>query len=206
MARMESPAVDPNRRYTLEEYFQLEAESPYKWEFRDGEVVCMAGSTPMHGLITMNAGGELRQLLKGTPCRAYSESTRVRLVRRTKYGHPDVTIICGEPELDPEDQRGETVVNPRLVVEVLSPSTELYDRTTKFRYLMTRESFQEYLLISQFEPRLEVMYRHPDGVWRMRFATGLDQSVRLESIGVDLPLAEVYAGVTFPPAPPDHAD
>ena len=196
-------AVDPSRRYTVQEYFDLEAESADKWEFRDGEVVCMAGGTVMHSLITSNVSGELRQRLKGTPCRVYSESLRVQLARRTLYGHPDVTVICGEAELDRDDGRGETITNPRLVVEVLSPSTELYDRTTKFRRLMARESFQEYVLVAQTEPRVEALFRHPDGVWRLRYVVGMDQVIRLDPVGIDLPLAEVFAGVTFPPAPPD---
>ena len=125
------------------------------------------------------------------------------MARRSLYGHPDVTVICGDAELDPDDARGETIVNPRLIVEVLSPSTEAYDRAKKFRRLMRRPSLQEYVLVAQDEPWVESLYRHPDGVWRMIPAFGLDQSIRLESIGVDLPLAEVYAGVKFPPVEPD---
>ena len=195
---MEQRVPDPNGRYAWQEYFQLEAASPFKWEFRGGEIVALAGGTVAHSRIGGNAVGELYLRLKGTPCAVYTQSLRVRLVRQTQYGHPDITVICGDPELDPDDDRGETVLNPRLVVEVLSPSTELYDRTKKFQQLIARESFQEYVLVSQFEPRVEALSRHPDGQWRMRFATGLDQSIRLESVGIDLPLAEVYAGVTFP--------
>ncbi len=196
------PSAAKTRRYTLQEYFDLEATSPYKWEFRGGEVVAMAGGTVAHSRIGGNVAGELYQRLKGTSCAVHTESLRVRLLRGTQYGHPDVTVICGDPELDPDDERGETVLNPRLVVEVLSSSTELHDRTKKFQQLAARDPFQEYVLVSQFEPRVEVLYRHPDGQWRLRFATGLDQLVRLESVGVDLPLAEVFAGVTFPPAEP----
>ncbi len=90
---------------------------------------------------------------------------------------------------------------------MLSPSTELYDRTTKFRRLMARQSFQEYVLIAQDEPRIEAVFRHPDGVWRMRYVVGTDQLIRLESLGVDVPLAEVFAGVASPPiGPADVAD
>jgi Uma2 family endonuclease len=137
-----------SRRYTVEEYFQLEADSADKWEFRDGAVVCMAGGTVVHSRIGGNATVAIGSRLIGGPCAVYTESLRVQMARRTLYGHPDVTVICGEPELDPNDDRGETVVNPLLVVEVLSPSTELYDRTTKFRRLMARKSLQEYVLIA----------------------------------------------------------
>ena len=200
---MEQVVPDPNRRYTYLEYFQIEAESPYKWEFRGGQIVAMAGGTVAHSRIGGNVLGELYSRLKGTHCAVYTESLRVRLVRQDQYGHPGITVICGDPQIDPDDGRGETILNPRLVVEVLSPSTELHDRTKKFHQLMARESFQEYVLVSQFEPRVEALFRHPDGQWRMRFATGLDQTIRLDSVGIDLPLAEVFAGVTFPPAEPD---
>ena len=194
------------RRYTVEEYFQLEAESQERWEFRDGEVVCMSGGKVVHSRIGANVIIALGVRLRGSPYSVFTESLRVQMARRTLYGHPDVTVICGEPELDVDDPRSETIVNPRLVVEVLSPSTELYDRTTKFRRLMQRPSLQEYVLVAQDEPRVEALYRHPDGEWRMRCKVGLDQTVRLDSLGIELPLAEVFAGVTFPPVAPDDVD
>lgn len=164
----------------------------------------MSGGTVVHSRIGANTSISLGTRLRGTPCAVFTQSPRVQMARGSLYGHPDLTVVCGEPHTDPDDRRGETVVNPRLVVEVLSPSTELYDRTTKFRRLMARESFQEHVLIAQDEPRIEAVFRHPDGVWRMRYVVDTDQLIRLESLGVDVPLAEVFAGVTFPP--PDPAD
>ena len=110
-----------SRKYSVKEYFDLEASSPESWEYRDGDVLCMSGGSVQHSLIAANVGGELRERLKGSTCYVHSESLRVRIARRTLYSHPDVTVICGEAELDPDDDRGETVVNPTLVVEVLSP-------------------------------------------------------------------------------------
>jgi Uma2 family endonuclease len=193
-------AVENHRRYTLEEYFRLEAESPDKHEFRIGEIINMAGGTPEHSLITANVIRELGNLLKGSPCRVYESNLRIQIARKKLYSYTGTTVTCGQPILSDLDGLGKTFTNPRLVVEVLSPSTESYDRTRKFDRYRELESFQEYVLVEQDMPRVETRYRHPDGVWRIDFALGLESSIVLPSLSISLPLAEIYAGIAFPPA------
>jgi Uma2 family endonuclease len=196
-------AILRSGRYTLQEYFDLEAGSEERFEFRNGEVLGMSGGSVNHSLIAANVAREIGNRTKGTSCRVHESGLRVRIARRTLYSHPDVTIVCGETELDPDDERGETVINPKLVVEVLSPSTELYDRTKKFARYREIESFQEYVLVSQTDAFVETFFRHPDGVWRMIPTLGIDKTIALDSLGVALPLTEIYAGVKFPPPEPE---
>src|SRR5450755_1942635 len=120
---MERLAEQP-RRYTVEEYLRLEHESPEKHEYRDGEIIAMAGGTYEHSLIIANIIGELRGRLKGTPCRVNESNLRVRVARTVRYSYPDLAVVCGEPQFDPKDVNRTTVTNPRLVVEVISESTE----------------------------------------------------------------------------------
>ena len=198
MRLMEQPAPPHPRTYSVDDYFRLEAESSDKHEFRNGKIVCMAGGSLNHSLIIANAIGEIRNRLKGGPCRVYDSNARVRIARRTLYSYPDVTVVYGETLTDPDDHRGETIINPQVVIEVLSPSTELYDRTKKFERFRAIESFQEYVLLSQYEPQAETFYRAPGGVWAISpLVAGMDSSVMLRSLDLTIPLAEIYAGVRF---------
>ncbi len=200
---------------TPEEYIAFEEVADEKHEWIDGEVVplhrplviggdivAMAGGTPTHALIAMNAGGELRQRLKGGICRVYSSELRVRTptFRRQSghkglYTYPDATVVCGELKTDTLGQKTKTALNPTLLVEVLSESTESHDRGTKFRRYAEIESFREYVLIDQTEPLVTTFLRRDNGDWKIAHHAGLDAVARLDSIDVDLPLAEVYAGV-----------
>lgn len=195
-----------HHRYTIEEYLRRERDSVEKHEFDDGEILAMAGATRVHVLITGNVHGELRNRLRGKPCVPYGSDLRIRLSSPPKFVYPDVTVICGEPLADPDDRRGESFLNPRVIVEVLSSSTERYDRQEKFDRYRGIESFREYVLVSQDQARIETFYRQADGTWGFDVFTGLDAIVRLRSLGdLDLPLSEVYAGVEFPPAEPSVA-
>ncbi len=169
-------------------------------EFRSGELVDMSGGTINHSLTIANIIRQLGNRLERSGCRFFDSNLRVRISRKTLYSYPDVTVVCGEPESDPDEPRGETVVNPRLVIEVLSPSTELFNRTKKFVQYQRIESFQEYVLVSQDEPRIETSFRHPDGLWMLDSAAGLDAVIKLRSLGIELPLAEVFAGIVFLPS------
>lgn len=209
----EPATVEQVLRYgTVEDYFAAEYASEVKYEyFGDpvhrgyGEIVAMAGGTSFHALITVNVSGELRQRMKGTPCRAYSPDKRISIPRHPTYTYPDVAVICGPEQPDPRDPRGLASVNPRLIVEVLSPSTESDDRGKKFKRYLQSATLQEYVMVSQDEPRVEVYFRQPESGWLFSYAVGLEAVVPLRSVDVELPLAEVYLNVTFPPAEPDEA-
>ena len=199
-------AANPVRtRATPEEYLRYEYDATEQHEYRDGEVVAMAGGTPPHSLITMNCGGSLWGRLKDSGCRIYDANLRVRSVRKALYTYPDLTIVCGEPQFDPKDARKQTVINPKVVIEVLSPSTEGDDRGDKFDRYRGIESLEEYVLVSQTTPKVETFLRQPGGAWLYHATEGLDATALLRSVGVELPLAEVFAGVEFPPqaAEPD---
>lgn len=194
-------ATPIRRRFTIDEYLRIERDSAERHEHDDGEILAMAGGSPEHALIVLNIGGEIRNRHKGGRFRAYSSDLRVRLTGAPRYVYPDVAVICGDVLLDPDDPARQTATNPRLVVEVLSPSTESYDRRTKFDRYRQLESFREYVLVSHDTPRVETFYRRDDGTWVFAVATGLDGTIGLPSLGIELPLSEVYAAVTFPTPP-----
>ena len=191
--------VEQPRRYTLEEYFRMEANSQEKHEFRDGEIISMAGGSLDHSRITANAIRELGNRLKGSPCSVFDSNLRIQIAKKKLYSYGDAVVICGLPIPSDEDGMGQTFTNPRLVVEVLSPSTRKFDEQGKFDRFRELPSFEEYVLIEQDEPRVETRYRHPDGHWAIDFALGMESSIQLRSLPVSLPLVEIYAGIVFPP-------
>lgn len=199
------PAKTP-QRHSLEEYFRIAQTSEEKLEFHEGRILAMAGGTGSHSLITANAIREIGNLLKGSSCHVYDSNLRVRISRTVRYVYPDATVICGPIAYDPADAGKHTATNPRLIVEVLSDSTEGYDRGDKLRRYFQIPSLQEYVLISQKVPVIEVYARQADGSWSFRYADGPEASIRLQSIDVTLPLAEVFAGVEFPKAEDEPTD
>jgi Uma2 family endonuclease len=199
-----TPITD--RRYTVEEYFDLVDRLEGKYEYHDGKLVdwrAMAGAAEPHALITANLIGELRSHLRGSPCRVYSGDLIVRIGEKTKYRFPDATIICGRTVFDPLDKsNAKAVLNPKVIIEVLSPTSEGMDRGGKFAEYREIESLEEYVLVSQNTPRIECFLRQADGTWLFSAADGLDSIARLRSVEVALPLKEVFTGVEFPPEPP----
>ncbi len=186
-----------NARVTPEEYLERERQADYKSEYWNGEIVAMAGGSEQHSLICVNISGELRARLKDKPCRTYSSDLRVRATR-TRYFYPDVSIVCGEPEF--ADEVVDMLLNPVVLLEVLSPSTEDKDRGLKFAFYRQISSLTHYLMVSQDEPHVEHYARQDDNHWLLADLRGLDAVLRLPSIGCELPLSEVYARVEFPPA------
>ncbi len=196
-----SVPLETNRRYTISEYFDLEEQTPETLEYRNGEIVAMAGASYSHTLITANVTRRLAERLDGKPCRVSSSDLRVRTGKAAWYVHPDVTVVCGAPQFDPNDGRRGTITNPRVVVEVLSPTTEGYDRGEKFGRYREIDALQDYVLIRQDMPEINVFHRRDDGTWLFLAAQGLDAKIALNSIDVELHLSELYAGVEFAPRP-----
>jgi Uma2 family endonuclease len=188
------PLASPQSRYTAEEYLALERKAEYKSEFVNGMIVALAGATRPHKLIAANVLGELHGQLRGRPCEAYMSDMRVKVSPTGLYTYPDVVVACGDIRL--EDEHADTLLNPTLIVEVLSPSTEAYDRGEKFAHYRRLESLREYILVSQDKVRIESYVRQGEQ-WLLSEAGSLDETIRLESIGCDLLLRDVYDKVRF---------
>jgi Uma2 family endonuclease len=184
MSQQIVPYVSP------EEYLRLERQAEYKSEYVNGEIFAMTGASRKHNLVAGNTFGELRQQLKGRQCQAYVSDMRVKVTATGLYTYPDVVVVCGEPSF--EDGYVDTLLNPTLLVEVLSPSTERYDRIAKSSYYRTLESLAEHLLVAQDEVRLEQYVKQPNGQWLLFECTSLDNVVELASIGCSLNLRDVY--------------
>jgi Uma2 family endonuclease len=193
--------------HTIDEYLRRERQSVDKHEYRDGEILLMSGGTMNHSLIIANVIRELGNRLKGTPCRVFDSNLRVRIPPTILYTYPDVSILCGKHHADPQDPSGETITNPRVVIEVLSDSTEAYDRGAKFTRYRMLESLEEYVLVAQNTPTIETYLRQSGGTWLLTPTNGREATARIRCLSADIPLIEVYAGVEFPPPkePPAEA-
>jgi Uma2 family endonuclease len=145
----------------------------------------------------MNIGGELRNALKGKPCRVAESNLRIRIPRPPRYVYPDASVICGPVQLDPQDPQRHSILNPRVVVEVLSPSTEGYDRGEKFTQYRQIDSFEEYILISQDRPNFESFLRQPDGGRSIQTCTDLQSIAKIRSLGIEIPMTEIDAVIEF---------
>jgi Uma2 family endonuclease len=191
------PASKP--RHSIQDYYRIENDATEKHEFRDGEILAMSGGSPQHAQIAANLIGEMRNQLKGKPCRLYTSDLRVRVRAQQRSMYPDASVICGPIEYDPDDKAEHTVLNPRVIVEVLSPSTEAYDRGEKFAAYRDMPSMQEYVLVSHAAARVESFFRQADGTWALASFGGADAKLTLRSLQVTISLAEIYADVEFPP-------
>lgn len=187
---MSEPA--PGEEMSFADYIAREKTSEVKHQFLDGEVFAMAGGTLEHAQLAANIIGGLTSRLHGGPCRVFTSDARIRVSATGLTTYPDVSVICGPIERDPEDPN--TATNPKLIVEVLSESTEAFDRGKKFEHYRKIPSLVAYLLVSQDEPLIEVYTRNDDGTWTLAEARPPGE-VRLEALGCRLSVAEIYAGV-----------
>ncbi len=186
----------PKRLLTPEEYLKIERAAEYKSEYYEGEMFAMAGGSPAHNHIGANALREIGNCLRGRECNVYTSDQRVRTIE-PHYAYPDASAVCGESEFFDED----TLLNPTVIVEVLSPSTELYDRTTKFGLYQNISSFREYLLLSSDRVRADLFTRNAEGKWVLTTRTKLDEELTIESVGCKLKMADLYENVKFKQQP-----
>jgi Uma2 family endonuclease len=188
----------PLPRLTPAEYLERERTASTKSEYFRGEVFAMSGGSVAHNLISLNIGTTLNNALAERPCRVFPSDQRVALPTGLMT-YPDVTVVCGELEF--LDRREDTLTNPLVIVEVLSPSTERYDRGKKFEHYRSLPSLREYLLVSQEEASIECYTRaHDDETWVLREAHGLESSIPVAALTCVLQLADVYRKVTFVPS------
>lgn len=190
-------SVLPDVRMTEAEYLAFDRASEIKHEYYRGEIFAMTGGSPEHNMICISTSATLYNQVRGQPCKIYSSDQRVRVPRTRLYTYPDISIVCSEPHF--VDEALDTLLNPTLLIEVLSPSTESYDRGKKFQHYRQIDSLREYVLIAQETPHIEHYLRQDDGNWLLRDAIGLESRIELPSIGCTLALADVYEQVTFEP-------
>ncbi len=190
----------PVRMLTPEQYLEIERKAEFKSEFFRGEMFAMSGASRQHNRISSNLVGELHNRLRNSPCETYGSDMRVRVSKTGLYTYPDLSITCDKPQF--VDDQVDTLLTPKVLIQILSDSTEKYDRGTKMTHYMQIDSLQEYVLVSQSTPRVEVYRRSADGEWTYREARDLSASITLESVGITLPLSEIYLRVEFPPLEP----
>lgn len=194
----------PRPQFTVEEYLERDRRSEERTMYLDGEIYLMAGESLEHGIISANLVGILFAQLRGRPCAVVTKDTRVRSGpvsrpgrnKKGLYSYPDLIVVCGDPEY--ADMKKDVLLNPKVVIEVLSPSTEAFDRGEKFaRFRDWNPSLSDYLLVSQDQPRVDHFIRHEQGTWELADYFGLQATVPIKSIRCKLPLVDVYDRMKF---------
>ncbi|MFN8512173.1 MAG: Uma2 family endonuclease [Thermomicrobiales bacterium] len=187
-------AAEP-RYISPEEYLARERKAATKSEYLDGRIVAMAGASENHSLLQSTVNALLFFQLRRRGCQIHGSDLRVKVPARRSYMYPDLTIICGNSQFD-EDRR-DNLLNPTVIIEILSPSTALYDRTEKFARYRQIPTLREYLLIAQDTPKIEHFVRQTDDQWLWSLAEQLTDTITLPSINCTLALADIYADVVF---------
>ena len=180
---------------TLADYEARERVAELKSEYYRGEMFAMAGGSVNHSLISNNISGELRQVLKDRPCHVFNSDLRIKIEETGLYTYPDVSVVCGPLRYDANVS--ETVTNPILLVEVLSESSESYDRGVKASHYRKIDSLQVLMLVSQKSPSVETLVRQPDGAWLLREVSNLEDAVHIGPLDIWLAMKEIYRGVLF---------
>lgn len=184
-----------NKKYTEQEYLELERKAEYKSEFFAGEIFAMAGTTNPHNIITVNFLILLGTKLRGKGCRPYGSDMRVHTPINSLFAYPDISVVCGEKKF--LDNVFDTLLNPAFICEVLSKSTADYDTGGKFMRYRSIESLKEYWVVSSLECRLQKFVKQPNGSWLLTETTNANETVLIESLSEEVPLQEVYFDVQF---------
>jgi Uma2 family endonuclease len=189
-------SVQSQPRLTPEQYLEIErAAQDVRSEYYNGRMYAMSGGTYPHAIVIGNLARELGMALKKGPCVVTTSDMRVRVIKTGLYTYPDIVVVCEPPQYG--DGRHDTVLNPTLFVEVLSPSIEAYDRGFKFAQYRALESLQEYALVSQSEPRVEIFRRQPSGDWLLSESTGMEAACRFDSVSCTIAVKDIYDKVTL---------
>jgi Uma2 family endonuclease len=184
----------PKKLYSPEEYLALERVAEYKSQYFAGEIFAMAGGSPRHNVVLLNVGAELRAKLKGRQCTVFSSEQRLKVSATGLYTYADASVVCGEPQFDDDD----LLLNPILLVEVLSESTEGYDRGKKFEHYRRISSLCEYLLVAQDRCKIDQHIKQQDGRWvLLSEVSDLQDSIKLPSLNCEVSVAEIYYQIKF---------
>jgi Uma2 family endonuclease len=178
-----------------QDYLALERISKEKHEYFQGKIVAMAGASLIHNRLVANLLGEIREALKNKPCEILPSDIHVSTPSRESYMYPDAVIVCDQPEM--EDDKFDTLKNPVVIFEILSPSTEDHDRGRKFFFYRQIPSFKEYILVDSTKPFVEISRQEENGAWKFETVTDPDGQLFIASIGISIPMAEVYRNVRF---------
>ena len=191
-------STQPKPFLTPEQYLEIERQAEFKSEYYQGEMFAMAGASRAHDLLAGNLFAAIHQQLRRRPCQIHSSDMRVRVSATGLYTYPDVSVVCGEPRFADKDV--DTLLNPTFVAEILSPSTEGFDRGRKFEHYRSIESLAEYLLVAQDRVHVELYTRQTDGRWVLSEASRLEDTLEVPAIGCRLSLADLYEKVDLVPA------
>lgn len=186
----------PRQRYTPEQYLEMDRKAEGRSEYVGGEILAMAGASREHNRITLNIGAALTEQLRDKPCEPFTSDLRVKGRTTGSYLFPDVVVGC--PPLEFEDSSLDILLNPVVIMEVLSPTTEAHDRSWKFAHYRRIASLQDYIMLSQYQPFVEHYTRQNDDLWTLAEWSSLRDVLRLSSIECDLPLAVIYERIEFP--------
>src|SRR5215472_5743518 len=186
----------PHLRITEEEYLALERAAEFKSEYFDGQIVAMSGASRWHVAVTQNIARQLGNRLEQEPCDVGTNDMKVRVSHRS-YMYPDVVITCGEPRFADDEQ--DVLLNPQVLIEILFPSTERYDRGLKAAHYRTIPSLQQYVLVWQTEPRIEILTKQTSGDWLLHEVVGIDSICPFESLKCEVPMNEIYRRIRFDP-------
>ena len=193
------------RKYTLEEYLALERESEVRYEYFDGEIFAMSGGTLWHDVVTANTQDGLRDGLRGKSCRVFTANMQIKAPAVFPYRYADGSVVCGKPEVE-RFNGNDLLLNPILLYEVLSPSTEAYDRGDKFTVYKSIPSLREYLLVAQHRPHVAHYVKQESGIWYFAEYNDLADSFFLPTIDCTLKLADIYQDVEFEPYQHPHPE
>jgi Uma2 family endonuclease len=188
----------PKHKMTMEEYIEFDKNNEGRWEYFDGEVIDMAGGSVSHNRISRNLIGIFDRKLEGGTCEAFAEGMRIKVPKALPYRYPDVVVVCGEMIIE-KIQGQEMLVNPLLIIEVLSSSAEGYDHGSKFTAYQSIESFREYLLIAQDRPHITQYARQPEGQWLRKDIEGIGSVLKLACMDCEITFDEIYRLVKFSP-------
>ena len=187
--------VEEKKYYTCEEYLELEVNSLERHEYVDGEIILMTGGTPNHSQIAINLGGTLNYVFRHQPYRVSVADQRLWIPKKRIYTYPDVMVVQGDLQM--QEGRRDTITNPLVIAEVLSKSTKSYDRDDKFAAYRTIPTFQEYILIDQYQVHVEQYFKTDNKRWTFTEYDDLNETLRLNSMDFEMPLVDIYDKVQF---------